>query len=90
MNWDSSYEYDDSGIHGDVEYIYHVDIFTNTVEVSVEGIYYDKTPDRRYDEKWEVISSYSDVSSEIYPLAPISTSVLIPPSTGSIQLKSSS
>lgn len=59
--WDSSYKYDDSGIHGDVEYIYYVDIFTNTVEVSVEGIHYNKTPDGRYDENWEVISSYSDV-----------------------------
>lgn len=57
--WDDSYEYDDSGIHGDVEYIYYVDIFTNTVEVSVESVHYSKTPDGRWGEGWQPIKKYN-------------------------------
>lgn len=58
-DWDDSYEYDDCGVHGDVEYIYTVNILTNTVKVSVEGVKYNKTSDGRWDEEWQPIKEYN-------------------------------
>lgn len=58
-DWDSSYEYDDCGVHGDVEYIYYVNISTDTVVVSVEGMHYEKTPDGRYYKTWLPIKEYN-------------------------------
>lgn len=37
-NWDSSYEYENYGIHGDEEYLYYIEIDfeTATIKISVE------------------------------------------------------
>lgn len=60
-NWDYSYEYDDCGVHGDVEYIYYVYINSTSIEVSATHSYYDKRPDGKFVEVWEPISEYYKV-----------------------------
>lgn len=68
-NWDDSYEYEDSGIHGDEEYIYTIDINFDlkTIKFSVEEEHVirkynkDKTEIIGWDSEWIPIDEYTEI-----------------------------
>ena len=59
-DWDVSYQYEDSGIHGDEEYIYYIDIYPDKVIISVETAEYAKTADGDWDETWKEIPEFTE------------------------------
>lgn len=61
-NWNCSYEYEDCGIHGDEEYIYHVEIDNDnhSIIVSAEKEKHEKDENGKWKSWWEDIGEYKE------------------------------
>ena len=62
-DWDSSFEYEDHGIHGDEEFIYHVEIDNGNrnITVTVEEEHFEKDEEGKWKTWWKNVDEYKEL-----------------------------